>query len=318
MQWRALEQPPQRQPRPAKRSVHFNGLGRIVGTTGREPTSAGAERDHRQQRRDRPLVNTNHRLQEQRRRPRQRRTTPARPVRNVGRMLNGGRHLGCGIVAVEIWRHASMNFFCSSGTGDSFTAARAMRSKSQSRGSWDWWWRYTSRKRRLARLRWVAPPTAAFDAMTQTRLESRTLSAFSAVLRRFHQIVNARQSIRRPCSRTSRMSRARRRCCSGGKRMAARDVHGSAAQSNNRQPFTPLATARFNDFAAAGRGHAGAVTNLAGSFLAVRAECRLHVVSRKRGSEVPHGMEGVKEDYQRGRHGNQGRPATGGGPSARR
>jgi hypothetical protein len=49
-----------------------------------------------------------------------------------------------------------------------------------------------------------------------------------------------------------------------------------ALQSHHSQPFTTLAAARLDYFAAARGGHPGTVTNLAGSFLAVRAECWLH------------------------------------------
>lgn len=82
------------------------------------------------------------------------------------------------------------------------------------------WRRNTSRRRRLARLRKRAWPTAAVEAITQTRgaefaPEAAGTSPVGAESRRFHQRVKARHSTRRPSSRTARISSWRRRCCSG-------------------------------------------------------------------------------------------------------
>ena len=47
-------------------------------------------------------------------------------------------------------------------------------------------------------------------------------------------------------------------------------------QSDDRQALATLEAAGLDDFATAGSGHPGTVTNLAGALLAVRAECRFH------------------------------------------
>src|SRR5882724_8076008 len=72
---------------------------------------------------------------------------------------------------------------------------------------------------------------------------------------------------------------------------------GGRIRSNHRQPLAALQATGLDDLATAAGGHAGTVTNLAGAFLAVRAECRLHDYSRKRGSEVPDAARGVKARF---------------------
>jgi hypothetical protein len=58
-------------------------------------------------------------------------------------------------------------------------------------------------------------------------------------------------------------------------------------QSNDRQALATLGATSLDDLAAALGRHAGAVTDLASTFLAVRAECGFHDVEKKRGSEMP-------------------------------
>jgi len=130
------------------------------------------------------------------------------------------------LVAAPIWPQASTNFFVNSGIDRVVAAARAIRSRSHRGGTRCCWCRNTSRKRRLARLRCTAPPTAFLEAMTQTRgwsvfgaASGVGLEAAIGISRGFHQTVNVRHSIRRPFSRAARMSLWRRRCCSGRKRM---------------------------------------------------------------------------------------------------
>ena len=64
--------------------------------------------------------------------------------------------------------------------------------------------------------------------------------------------------------------------------------------SDDRQALAAFEATGADDFASAWRGHTGAITNLAGAFLAVRTECRLHDFCRKRGSEVSEGLGTVK------------------------
>ena len=49
-----------------------------------------------------------------------------------------------------------------------------------------------------------------------------------------------------------------------------------AAGSDDRQTLAALETTRFDDFLSTLGGHTGAVADLAGAFLAVRAEGGLH------------------------------------------
>ncbi len=124
-----------------------------------------------------------------------------------------------------ISRHASVNRFCSSGKSQVLAPARAINRRSQAGGTKCCCSRKSSRSRRFARLRCTAAPTAAVEAMTQTRdVETETSEVGTipagAGSRGFHQTVKARQSIRRPFSRTARISRWRLRCCSGRNRMA--------------------------------------------------------------------------------------------------
>jgi len=124
-----------------------------------------------------------------------------------------------------ISRHASANRFCSSGKSQVLAPARAMSRRSQAGGTKCCCKRKSSRSRRLARLRCTAAPTAAVDAITQTRdveTEAAKVGTIPAGAgsRGFHQTVKARQSMRRPFSRTARISLWRLRCCSGRNRMA--------------------------------------------------------------------------------------------------
>ena len=52
---------------------------------------------------------------------------------------------------------------------------------------------------------------------------------------------------------------------------------------DDRQALATFEAAGADDFASAGSGHAGAITDLAGAFLTVWAECWLHDFCRKRG-----------------------------------
>ena len=66
-------------------------------------------------------------------------------------------------------------------------------------------------------------------------------------------------------------------------------------QLNDGQALATLETAGADDLAATFGGHPGTVTNLAGALFAVRAECGLHDVLEKRGSEVPCLIGAVKD-----------------------
>src|SRR6188768_830185 len=66
--------------------------------------------------------------------------------------------------------------------------------------------------------------------------------------------------------------------------------------SNDRQALATLLAAGGEDLAAATGGLAGAKTDLAGAFLAMRAECRLHRFMAKRGSDSREGRGGVKRE----------------------
>jgi hypothetical protein len=74
--------------------------------------------------------------------------------------------------------------------------------------------------------------------------------------------------------------------------LAGAQTHGS----NDRQALATLAATGGKDFAAATGGLAGAKTNLAGAFLAMRAECRLHSFTGKRVAESRNGRGGVKRE----------------------
>lgn len=50
----------------------------------------------------------------------------------------------------------------------------------------------------------------------------------------------------------------------------------SPSNSDDGETFAAFEAAGADDFASAFGGHTGAITNLAGAFLAVRTECRLH------------------------------------------
>jgi hypothetical protein len=67
-----------------------------------------------------------------------------------------------------------------------------------------------------------------------------------------------------------------------------------AAGSNDRQTLATLEPAGFDDFLTTLGGHAGAIADLTGAFLAVRAKGGLHVCEPLRGKEVPESRGGVK------------------------
>jgi hypothetical protein len=66
--------------------------------------------------------------------------------------------------------------------------------------------------------------------------------------------------------------------------------------SDDREALAALTTAGREDFAATPGGLAGAETDLAGAFLAMRAECRLHGFMGKRGPKSPRRTGGVKRE----------------------
>lgn len=149
------------------------------------------------------------------------------------------------IPVAPIRRHASENFFWRSGNGHSNAVERAISSKSQSCGTTACCCRKISRSRRFARFRWMAPPTAAVEAITQTRAPFGAAGRFvgfgsaagavgEPASRRFHQIVKARQSTRSPFSRTARISLGRRRCCSARKRIARQRLNAQSAERPKR------------------------------------------------------------------------------------
>lgn len=193
----------------------------------RKPAGAGAHRQDRQRRRERPLIQPN---QEHREGRRHRGHKPER-ARQARRGMGGGfvRRVGlerihdCGAGPTLIRVHASANLCSSSVVEHVVAAARAMSRRSERGGTSAWCRRNNSRSRRLARLRCTAPPTALVEAITQTRDAGDCASAGRA----FHHTVNARQSIRRPVSRTARISIGRRKCCSDRKRMSVSEVRAN-------------------------------------------------------------------------------------------
>ncbi len=197
-----------------------------------------------------------------------------------------------------IWRQASAKVLCNRGSGQERVPGRAIINRSHPGGTVVCSCRKTSRRRRLARFRQTAGPTAAVEAITHTL---GPLAAEGSSGRRRHQRVKARHSSRRPCSRTTLISLARLRRRAGGNFMGGSRYCPPApaggagrAESDDRQPLAALEAAGLDHLAAVSGGHPGAVADLAGAFLAVRAECWLHKIVKKRGSEVRHGPEGVK------------------------
>ena len=75
---------------------------------------------------------------------------------------------------------------------------------------------------------------------------------------------------------------------------AIQSFSSSAFPSDDCQALAALEPAGLDDLAATTGGHAGAIADLAGALLAVRAECGLHDFGRKRGSEVPDAAGSVK------------------------
>ena len=90
------------------------------------------------------------------------------------------------------------------------------------------------------------------------------------------------------------MGVAQRACVGRVHSLALAATDEGRSGSDDGQALAAFEAAGFDDFASAFGGHTGAVTNLAGAFLAVRTECRLHDFCRKRGSEVSDGVGGVK------------------------
>lgn len=73
----------------------------------------------------------------------------------------------------------------------------------------------------------------------------------------------------------------------------------SAGCLDDRELLAALETTGTDDLAAAFGGHTRAKTDLAGALLAMRAECGLHGLLEKRGSEVPDRPGGVKGAIER-------------------
>jgi hypothetical protein len=73
----------------------------------------------------------------------------------------------------------------------------------------------------------------------------------------------------------------------------------AGGESNDRQALAALETAGLDDLAATFRRHAGAISDLAGAFLAVRTECGFHDFEKKRGSEVSLPRRSVKGGVSR-------------------
>ena len=75
-----------------------------------------------------------------------------------------------------------------------------------------------------------------------------------------------------------------RRALVGGRHARTRVATNEGERgSDDRQALAAFEATGADDFASAGSGHTGAITNLAGAFLTVRTECRLHDFCRKRG-----------------------------------
>jgi len=76
---------------------------------------------------------------------------------------------------------------------------------------------------------------------------------------------------------------ARRARVSGAHSLGRVATDESRLGLDDRQALAAFEAAGADDFASAGSGHAGAITDLAGAFLTVWAECWLHDFCRKRG-----------------------------------
>ena len=69
---------------------------------------------------------------------------------------------------------------------------------------------------------------------------------------------------------------ARRACVGRIHSLALAATDEGRSRSDDGQALAAFEAAGADDFASAFSGHTGAITNLAGAFLAVRTECRLH------------------------------------------
>jgi hypothetical protein len=199
MEGRALDDAPGRKKCALEHPVGHDRLGGIVGACRVKPAAAVRPENDREDGRGRPLVDPDKADCGGRCDP--------RPAYGEGL---GRRVMDLGEEAIRL--QASANTRSSWMKGHLFTWERATSSRSQDRGRRFWCRRKISRILRLARFRRIAFPTACCrgDEAGPRR---------ASPSRGNHQTVNALQSIRRPCSRTSRMSFCRRRCCPGRRSM---------------------------------------------------------------------------------------------------
>ena len=202
MERRALDQPASREPSTLQHTVGRHGLRGIMGARRMEAASTCRTKEDGQHRGRRALVHPDDANCGIGRQALARGNRRCHLLRHCEGRDGGAIRPQASVKARSIWAN-----------GQLLTWDRATSIRSIDAGSRSWWRRKISRILRLARFRRTALPTACVEA-TKHALRAAAASGFGN-----HQTVNALQSTRAPCWRTSRMSLWRRRCCPGRRRM---------------------------------------------------------------------------------------------------
>lgn len=156
-----------REPHADQCAMCAHGLGRVARTRGVKPAPRARPSDGVQHRRQQPTIKPQQREQ---REGGQTDWGADNPAGTHGRKQMGRRaHADGGETGAEIFRQASARRRSSSANGSRPAAARATRMRSRPAGARSCCRRNASRRRRLARLRATAPPTAARDATKPAR-----------------------------------------------------------------------------------------------------------------------------------------------------
>jgi len=179
-----------------------DGLGGIMGARRMEAAGTRGTKEYGQHRGRRALVHPDDAHRGVRRQALDLGNRRCHVLRHCGGRAGGAMRPQASVKARSIWAN-----------GQLLTWDRATSIRSIDAGSRPWRRRKISRILRLARFRRTALPTAWVEA-TKHALRAAATSGLGN-----HHTVNALQSTRAPCWRTSRMSLWRRRCCPGRRRM---------------------------------------------------------------------------------------------------